>query len=245
MLSGVADPDVLAADAPLVTDIVAEPLVCGRVEVLQVVYHVRGGGRQEVLPPALHPVNPPAITVTVLAVGESPVGPFRLAETRIVCRSGVRGRGFHVSCFVDGAEAGRLLAERWGYKVRAGAVELSRRHHGTAATVRLGERVVLDARLLDPQPLSATDVHLTDSMHLTRTVTGCRILQVERAYEVRTAERGRPALSTFDAAAFGEARLVPSHPVSALAMAGTVTFLPIRYVCRADVNALEGTERVG
>ncbi|SRR6266545_2066873 len=246
MISGTADPAALAADAPLVASLATLPLACRECEVLQVVYEVRGDGRQAMLPPALHPVNPPAITLTVLKVGASDVGPFTLAETRIVCRSGVRSRGFHVSCFVEGPRAGRLLADCWGYRVREAAVELDRRYHGTSAVVRCGGACVpLDMRLLSPRPLSAADVYFTDTMHMTRTPTGCRLVQVERAYEVTEAERGRPSVVAFDGAAWGEPRLCPSHPVSAISLAAAVTFLPIRYVCRADVNALEGTERVG
>jgi hypothetical protein len=245
MVCGTGDPAAMAAGAPLVTSLATEPLQCRACELLQVVYEVRSESRQAVLPPALHPVNPPAITWTVLRVGASDVGPFALAEVRIVCRSGARSRGFHVSCFVDGAEAGRLLSERWGYRVREAEVRLSRRFHGTAAVVRSDGVVALDVGLLSPQPLSRDDVQFTDTMHLARTPAGCRLLQVERAYDVGPVERGRPAVAAFDGAAWGESRLQPSHPVSAVSLAADVTIRPIRYVCRADVNALEGTERVG
>jgi Acetoacetate decarboxylase (ADC) len=245
MLSGTADPAALAAGAPLVTDLATEPMACRDAELLQVVYEVRAEARQAMLPPALHPVNPPAITLTVLRVRDSEVGPFALAETRIVCRSGVRSRGFHVSCFVQGAEAARLLASRWGYRVCPAAVTLERCFHGTSAAVRHPGGVPLEVTMLHPQPLGPSDLQFTDTMHLTRTPTGCRLVQVERAYDVRGVERGRPALAVFDGAAWGEPRLHPSYPVSAVALAADVTFRPIRFVCRPDVNALEGTERVG
>jgi hypothetical protein len=244
MISGTADPTALAADAPLVTSLATEPLVCRQAELLQVVYEVRADSRQDVLPPALHPVSPSAITWTVLRVGESDVGQFTVAETRIICRSGVRSRGFHVSCFVDGRDAGRLLAERWGYRVREATVELSRRHYGTSAVVRTAGGVALDVGLLRPQPLAPGDLQFTDTMHLAMTPSGCRLIQVERAYDVRDAERGRPSLTAFDPVAWGESRLHPSHPVSAVALTGDVTIRPVRYVCRPDVNALEGTERI-
>jgi Acetoacetate decarboxylase (ADC) len=245
MISGTADPAALAAGAPLVASLAREPLACHECEVLQVVYEVRGDARQAMLPPALHPVNPPAITLTVLKVGASEVGPFTVAETRIVCRSGVRSRGFHVSCFVQGTKAGQVLADCWGYRVREAEVELSRRYHGTSAVVRRDGAELLDVRMRAPQALSAADVQFTDTMHLTRTPTGCRLVQVERAYDVTEAQRGEPSVVAFDGAAWGEPRLCPSHPVSAVSLAAEVTIRPIRYVCRPDVNALEGTERVG
>ncbi|MEU3985751.1 acetoacetate decarboxylase family protein [Streptomyces sp. NPDC026672] len=244
MLCGTADPEAMAANAPFVAVPATESLVCRGTEVLQAVYEVDSRARQDVLPPALHPVNPPAITVTVLRVEESVAGPFTLAETRIVCRSGARSRGFQVSCFVDGEQAAAVLAERWGHRTRPAAVELHRRYHGSAASVRLDGRPVLDVRLLDPVPLAAADLQFTDSVHLARTPRGNRLIQAERGYDVTTAERGRPSLAVFDAADWGEPRLRPSHPISAVSFTGDVVFRPVRYVCRADVSALEGTERI-
>ncbi|MDG9701976.1 acetoacetate decarboxylase family protein [Streptomyces sp. DH37] len=244
MLHGTADPDTMAADAPFVAAPATEPLVCRGAEVLQVVYEVHSASRQDVLPPALHPVNPPAITVTVLRAEDSDAGPFALAETRVVCRTGARSRGFHVSCFVRGEEAAGVLAERWGYRTRPAGIELRRGYHGSEAEVRCGDHLVLGARLRRPVPLSAADLQFTDSMHLARTPRGNRLVQVERAYEVRTAERGLPSLTAFDGQAWGEPRLRPSHPISAVSLTADVTLRPVRYVCRADVSAVEGTERV-
>ncbi|MFE1961680.1 acetoacetate decarboxylase family protein [Streptomyces sp. NPDC059479] len=245
MLSGTADPEIMAADAPFVTAPATEPLVCRGAEVLQAVYEVRGDARQAVLPPALHPVNPPAITVTVVKAEESDVGPFTLAETRIICRSGPRSRGMHVSCFVQGDEAARLLAERWAYRVRPAEVELRRRYHGSTAVVRYGQLRPLALDLLDPRPLSPADLRFTDALQLARTPAGIRFLQVERVYEIHEAGRGRPSLTAFDAAAWGEPRLHPSHPISALWATADMTIRPVRYLCRADIGALEGTERIG
>jgi hypothetical protein len=244
MLSGTADAEVMARGAPAVT-CATQPLEGHDAQLLQVVYEVDSGARQAMLPPALHPVSPAAITFTVLTVGQSVVGPFAVAEVRIICRSGVRSRGLHVSCFVEGAEAGELLACRWGYRVSEAEVRLSRRYHGVSARVCRDGSVPLDVGLLYPQSLSAGDVQFTDTMHLVRAPDGVRLIQVERSYQVAEVERGRPALASFDGAAWGEQRLIPTHPVSAMYLTGDVTFRPIRYRCRPDVSALEGTERIG
>ncbi|MFC4034789.1 acetoacetate decarboxylase family protein [Streptomyces polygonati] len=245
MLSGTADPEAMAAGAPFVAAPATEPVVCRGAELLQAVYEVRSAGRQDLLPPALHPVSPPAVTLTVLRAEESDIGPFTLAETRIICRSGPRSRGLHVSCFVQGEEAARVLAERWGYRVRAAEVELRHRYDRSTAEVRRDGLRPLVLDLLAPRPLSAGDLQFTDAMHLVRTPAGTRLLQVERAYQVRAAERGRPSLAEFDGAAWGESRLRPTQPISAVWAAADVTIRPVRYVCRADVGALEGTERIG
>ncbi|MEU3413204.1 acetoacetate decarboxylase family protein [Streptomyces sp. NPDC006658] len=244
MLSGTADPETLAVGAPYVAAPATEPLVCHGAELLQIVYQIDGRARQEILPPALHPVNPPVITVSVLRAAESDAGPFTLAETRVVCRSGARSRGFHVSCFVDGEEAARLLARRWGHRVRPAAVGLRLRYHGATAEVRADGRLLLDARLLDPVPLAPADLQFTDSMHLARTPRGHRLVQVERGYDVTAAQRGRPVLAAFEAAGWGEPRLRPAYPISAVSLTGDVVFRPVRYLCRADVSASEGTERI-
>jgi hypothetical protein len=72
-----------------------------------------------------------------------------------------------------------------------------------------------------------------------------RLVQVDTEYEFRRADRGRPELRTFDPAAWGEGRLVPTEPISASFAACTVDIAAVRYVCNPDIPASEGTEKVG
>ena len=65
-------------------------------------------------PPALHPVNPPVVTFSFLRARECTHGPFTLAEIRLLCRSGIRTRGYHVGAFVDNAEVARRSSRRDG-----------------------------------------------------------------------------------------------------------------------------------
>ena len=81
-------------------------------------------------------------------------------------------------------------------------------------------------------------------MHLARTPRGLRLVQVDPTFAVERAERGRPHLVAFDAAAWGDARIVPMHPVSASIAIADVTLPRLRYLCRPDVWAFEGTERL-
>jgi hypothetical protein len=247
MLSGIADVAVLAEGAPDVTAFPTEPLLCPGAEVLQVVWEVWGEARAAVLPPGLHPVTPAAITWSWLRAPESVVGPFTLAQVRVLCRSGVRGRGFHVSGFVDNPDAAELLASRWGYRLAvADIVSLARRYHGTRGHVVVpGRRTVLDCGLAFPQPLSGDDLQYTDTMHLAHTPLGLRLLQVECDYRFGHADRGRPVLGGFDPEAWGQPLLRPSYPVSASSAAADVSILPVRFVCRPEVSAFVGTERVG
>ena len=245
MLTGSADPASLAAGAPTVAALATEPLVCPGAELLQVVHEIWAEGRDAVLPPGLHPVTTPALTWSFMRAPESEVGPFTLAQTRVVCRSGVRSRGFHVAGFIDNPEAGRVLSSRWGYRLAVAEVSVERLYHGTFGRVETDGRTVLDVGLASPQPLNGDDLQFTDTMHLAETPAGLRLVQVEQAFAFSRAERGRPVLVSFDPAAWGQPRLRPSSPVSASSATADVTIQPVRFVCRPDVSAFEGTERVG
>ena len=245
MLSGTADVDTLAANAPIVSTFATEALVCPAAELLQVAWEVWGDARQAVLPPGLHPVTPPTITWSWLRVPESVAGPFTLAQTRVVCRSGIRGRGFHVAGFIDNADAAALLTSQWGYRLMLADVSLQRRYDGTRGRVRIDADVVLDCGLTFPQPLSGADLQYTDTMHLAHTPLGLRLVQVECDFAFGPAERGRPRLAAFAASNWGQPRLRPSYPVSASSAVADVTVMPVRFVCRPDTSAFVGTERVG
>jgi hypothetical protein len=108
-----------------------------------------------------------------------------------------------------------------------------------------GGATVLDVGLLSPVPLDGDDLQYTDTMHLADTAAGLRLVQVEQAFRFTRASRGQPVLRTFDPVAWGQPLLRPSFPVSASAATADVTIQPVRFVCRPDVSAFEGTERVG
>ena len=50
---------------------------------------------------------------------------------------------------------------------------------------------------------------------------------------------------TFDGAAWGDDRLVPTQPVSASFTACDVNITSVRYICNPDIPAAEGTQNVG
>jgi hypothetical protein len=62
--------------------------------------------------------------------------------------------------------------------------------------------------------------------------------------EAHRAERARPALRSFGAAAWGHAELAPAHPVTATITTVDLTLAPVRFRNRTDVWAFEGTERI-
>jgi Acetoacetate decarboxylase (ADC) len=244
MLQGTADVDAIAARAPYVATLSAEPLSIPNAELLQVAWELKATDRDALFPPALHPVNPPVATFSFLRARECTHGPFTLAETRLLCRSGIRTRGYHVGAFVDNADVATILATGWGYRLTVADVTLSHRYDGAVGRVAVDGVAALHTGHVSPTALSPSDLQYTATMNPTRLDRGLRLVQVEREFEFTRAERGSPFVHAFDAHACGEPRLRLSHPVSSSAAVANVTFRPIRFVCRADVWAFDGTEAV-
>jgi hypothetical protein len=212
--------------------------------VLQAHLELRHATREEVVPPALHPTNPPTLVVQAWACADGPLGPFAVAQVRVGTRSGLRPRGFVAGCVVEGDAVGRALAERFGFPARPGRVRLRRGYDRADLAVELDGRTVLELGAVDPDPLAPADVQYSVTLTLARTPRGLRLVQVEPELAVDRVERVRARLGTFDAAAWGDARLDPYHPISATIATATVTIPPPRFTCRPDVLAFEGTEPI-
>ena len=88
------------------------------------------------------------------------------------------------------------------------------------------------------------DVQYVANMNLASTARGLRLLQVDPTFTLERAERGEPQLMAFDGEAWGVPELDPAYPISASLSAGVMTLPRLRYVCRSDVWAFDGTERV-
>ena len=244
MLSGRAQPEAIASGCPTMADLGVAATPLEDVQTLQVLCEFESRLAQELLPPALHPTLPGVVGWMVQRVGASPWGAFHLAQARVECRSGVRPRGFLIGAVIDNAEAAAALAAGWGFRARLGAVRLRRYYDEVSAVVAVGGREVLALALRDPEPLAAADVQYVASMHLARTPRGLRLVQVDPAFAVERAERGEPVVDTFDGEAWGAPDLEPSYPISASLAAGAVTLPQLRFVCRPEVWAFDGTERV-
>jgi hypothetical protein len=247
MLTGVADAEQLAdgLPAPTIEAWSAEPLALGQVTVLQVIAEVRRLHRDALLPPALHSTDPPALSIQAWRVDDSPVGPFAFAHTRLSCRSGVRARGFTTAAFTTSPDAAALLRDHFGFPCRPAEVDLEPHYDGCDLTVTVEGRPVLVVAALDPQPLGAEDVQYTSTLNLAHTPNGLRLVQVETNHEADSVERVGARIVRFDGAVCGDSRLDPYHVVTTtLARDRSITLPPVRFVCRADVSAFEGTEAV-
>jgi len=244
VLVGTADLDRLAQTAPRLPAFPAEPLALGGAELLQACFEMRASSREPLVPSGLHPTNPATLIVLAWRCAQSPWGPFTLVQLRAGCRSGVRTRGFVLAAACDSDVAARELAARWGFPARVAEIELARGYDACALRVALAGRPALALEAQDPDPLAEGDVQYTGTLTLAHTPRGLRLVQVEPRVRLSRAERLRPRLLQFDAAAWGQPALTPYYPVSASLGVGEIEIPPIRFVCRPDVLAFQGTEAV-
>jgi len=242
MLIGSANVDELAATAPVMQGWATAPVTWEHAEVLQVAYEIATPHREAMLPPALHPTDPPLVTWLFYRCPTGPWGSFTLAQTRIECRSGLRLRGYLVSAVVDNADAADALRTQWGFKTQPGSIALHRYYDSVHAAVATASGTILNLTVSDPDPLSAADIQYVANVNLAQTPRGLRLVQVEPRHQIHRVERGRPQVTAFDAAAWGDARVQPTSPVAASFAVADVTLPPIRFLCRPHVLAFEGTE---
>jgi hypothetical protein len=244
MLSGRAKPETLGRGAPSIPDFGTDAATLEGVETLHVLCEFESRLAEELLPPALHPTLPGIVGFTVQRIGASPWGAFALAQARIECRSGVRPRGYLIGAVVDNAAAAAALSSRWGFRVVPGEVRLRRFYDQVQAEVSIAGEEVLGLGLRDPQPLSVADVQYVANMNLAQTPNGLRLLQVDPEFTLARAERGEPSVTAFEGEAWGVPDLDPAYAISGSFTSGTMTLPRLRYVCRTDVWAFDGTEKV-
>ena len=262
MISGTASVDELAAEAPEIAEFGAEPVWLGGVTGLALVAELRRPAREAVLPPGLHPIVPPAMSLLAWDVGESPWGPFAAAFVRVVCRSGARARTFCVGAAASTTSAVEGLRAQFGFPARKADVSL-RRHYdevslrvsadagggeggatGSGGDDGRGSGPMLELSALDPDPLSVGDLQHVGSMNLAHTPLGLRLVQIETHHEPSRVERLAARIDAFDAAAWGQPLLDPYWVVSCSVSLEDIEIPAIRFVCDPALPAAEGTERV-
>jgi hypothetical protein len=244
MLTGTAPPEELTDHAATLDDFGTGPVTLPGTRVLQALFEMRVAGRQTSLVPGLHPTNPPTFVLQFWDCPESPWGPFRLAQARVGCRSGLRPRGFVQGCICDNEDAVAALRRRWGFPARAGDVAFEQRYDGSWAAAGAGGEPLVRIAALDPEPLGPDDVTYTTTVALAHTPNGLRLVQIDADLEVSRAERLRPRLERF-AAGTAHPSVQPAHPVSASLATGALTIQRLRYVTKPDELAFTGTEPVG
>ena len=200
------------------------------------------------LPRAMHPAIPAYATWLVTRYPESPVGPFSLAQLRLMGRAGAHPRGFVLAAVASTPEAARALAEGWGLPAAPGTVTLRRYHDRITAMVTRDGEAILEAALVDPEPISAGDVQYIHSVTLASVAEGERVtpalIQVDAHYTLHRAERGRPSIARFAARTWNADHLAPRHPIAA-SFTTVDTDLPrIRFLMDPEIPVIRGTRRI-
>lgn len=247
-LAGSLDIRPLLDEAPTVT-LSDREFHVDDIDILQALYEIRVRDREAIVPPALNPTIPPVVSFLAYRAKDSTFGPFSLVQVRLTARAGVRPRAFLVSARCDNPAVADELSGTWGFRIRPGRIHLGRFHDRVECRVLDDRQPILELALIDPVPVTGHDIQYPPGMHLARVEDTLgrrpRLIQVDTEYEFRRADRGRPELGAFDAAAWGDGRLVAAEPVSASFSACDMTITAVRYVCNPDIPASEGTEHVG
>jgi hypothetical protein len=204
---------------PQVDPAEADELRLPAVDVLHVLHEVGSDGFTDLLPPALHPSIPPAVSWLFIHSAQSPVGEFTLAQTRIICRLGLKPRALLSGAYVDNPDAAELL-NRWGFGATVATVKLKAAYDRVQATVDTpdGNRL-LGLELLDPTVFDGP-AFIHPGLHLVQVPDGPRLCEVAPKIEFRRIDRGMPRVLSFDPAVWGEPRLRLTDPVAGVLAAG-------------------------
>ena len=157
----------------------------------------------------------------------------------------MRARGFTTAAYIDNPAAAAVLRDRFGFPCRPGELRFDTHYDGCDLLVTQDGRPILSVSGLDPEPLGIDDVQYTSTLNLADTPNGRRLVQVEAHHDAQSVERVMARILVFEASAWGSERLDPYFVVTAtVERARGTTLPPVRFVCRADVSAFEGTESV-
>jgi hypothetical protein len=244
MIAGSARVEELKARRPKLAGFDAPAARLPRSEIVQAMFEMPNSAREAIVPPGLHPTNPAALVLQAWRCPESPWGAFALVQARAQTRSGVRPRGFVLGAACDNSAAASALAAGFGFPAEAAEIRWQRAYDSVRVEVSRGGETILALEGADPEPLAAGDVQFSGTLNLADTPRGWRLVQIDPEIRATRAERLRPKLSAFRAAAWSDARLDPYWPVSASLTLADIELPPIRFVCRPDELAFTGTERV-
>ena len=245
MLVGTQPLEELISNIPCIESFDADPQELSQVEILQVQYELSASQIQTLLPPALDATLPPLGQWTIWSAPESPWGSFCLSQFRVSCRSGARPRGLLLAATIDNPTAQEALAAQWGLSSQLAETKFERAYESASLLIQVQDRPVLDLQALDPEPLNSTDVQFFASMHAAQTPNGLRLVQFDPSYETNRVERYTPKINSIDAGFWNCQSAQPVYPVIGYGLSATVHLPKLRFVCKPDVSAFQGTEVIG
>ena len=224
------------------------PLRCRDTRVAQLAVEAPIAPVRRLLPPALHPVNPAVLVVTAYDSRATDIGPFRLVEVALQCRAGARARRYLLGSAVDSTSARDALSEGWAYEAHAADVDIAVRYERADITVTSPDgRRVLDASVMDLNPVVPTAVAYFAALYLTTFDGALELLQIERDLEIARADRGRPRVDAFDSAWWtggGSDAIRATAPISASITTGDLDVKPVRFATAPDVPKAQSVRRI-
>jgi hypothetical protein len=237
----------VTARVPTVRDLDTEPWSLPRAEILHLAFEIpRAMGA--LLPRAMHPAIPPYATILVSRYPESPVGPFALAQVRLMGRAGAHPRGLVLGAVASTPDAARELAARWGVPAVPGSVTLTRRHDRVMATVTREGATILDCAVVNPEPISGGDVQYIHTVTLAHAPLDGRVtpvlVQVDPRYTFHKAERGRPEVRVLETGAWNAGALRLQNPIAATFCTCDTDLPRIRFVMDPEIPVIKGTRKI-
>jgi hypothetical protein len=137
----------------------------------------------------------------------------------------------------------RALGERYGYPLGKATLTFQKRYDRIDAMVETSQ-VILDFSLMNPEPVSGNDLQYLSNLNLARVPReggeALRLVQVDPDYAFHSADRGKPKMNAFDAAAGAR----PCYPVSASYAVADISMPSLRYLVDPDKPPLASVERV-
>lgn len=247
-LYGTLDITQKASALPTLANLDTEAWALPRAEMMQLLIEVPRRSTDGLLPKAMHPALPSYVILAVTKYAESPVGPFNLAVLRLGSRAGAHPRGFMLGAVASKEAAAKELRGRWGFPVEAGEVKFLRRHDRVMGTVRKDGKTILDCALVDPQPVSGTDVQYINWVTAANAPldgqTQPMLIQVDPKYTFHKSERGKPHVGTFDAAAWNAPSLALAEPIVGTCCTVDTDLPRIRFVMDPLKPVFQGTRRI-
>jgi hypothetical protein len=247
-LYGTLDITRNAKALPTLANLDTEAWSLPKAEMMQLLIEVPRSSTDGLLPKAMHPALPSYVIAAVTRYPDSPVGAFNLGVLRLGSRAGAHPRGFMLGAYASTEKAANELRARWGFPVATADVKFVRRHDKVMGTVTREGKTILDCALADPQPVSGTDVQYINWVTAANApldgTTQPLLIQVDPKYTIYKAERGKPQVSAFDAAAWNAANIRLADPI--VGTCSTVdTDLPrIRFVMDPLKPVFQGTRRI-
>lgn len=248
-LFGQLEVQTVLQQLPQMADFETAPWELPGAEQLYLAFEVDMPDVDLILPKAMHPAVPRYITVMVTRFPQTPVGPFALAQVRLMGRAGVHPRGYTLRAYTNTAQATTELRQRWGFPAEtADALHLRTHHDRIFATVEKAGHTLLDVALSHYEVVAGTDIAFISSVHLVQVTAidtpGPRLVQVDPRYTIHRAERGRAVLNSLDTAAWSCPSFRVANPIIGTFTTVDTDLPQIRFVMDPELPVTQGTTRV-